>query len=109
MAMSIRERIREVAVLKVLGFTRQKILVFFVGEAVGVALAGGILGIAAANGLAYIVSNSPAAQMTGPLTVTGPTLVVALLVAAVVGLFSALVPAYRASELNIAEGLRHLG
>jgi putative ABC transport system permease protein len=109
MAMSIRERIREVAVLKVLGFTRRKILAFFVGEAVVIALAGGVLGIMAANGLVYMVSHSPAGQMTGPLSVTGPTLGVALLVATVVGFFSAVLPAYRASQLNIAEGLRHLG
>ena len=34
MAMSIRERTREVAVLKTLGFTRQTVLGLFVGEAV---------------------------------------------------------------------------
>jgi ABC-type antimicrobial peptide transport system permease subunit len=44
MAMSIRERTREVAVLKTLGFTRKTILSLFVGEAVTVALIGGILG-----------------------------------------------------------------
>jgi len=109
MAMSIRERIREVAVLKVLGFTRRKILVFFVGEAVAVALAGGILGIMAANALVAMVVNSPAGQALGQMSVTTPTLGVALLVASVVGLLSAVLPAYRASQLNISEGLRHLG
>ena len=44
MAMSIRERTREVAVLKTLGFTRQSILRLYVGEGVIVALAGGVLG-----------------------------------------------------------------
>ena len=34
MAMSIRERTREVAVLKTLGFTRKAVLALFVGEAV---------------------------------------------------------------------------
>ncbi len=44
MAMSIRERTREVAVLKTLGFTRQTILRLYLGEAVLVALIGGVLG-----------------------------------------------------------------
>jgi len=44
MAMSIRERTREVAVLKTLGFTRGTVLSIFVGEAVILALIGGIIG-----------------------------------------------------------------
>jgi ABC-type antimicrobial peptide transport system permease subunit len=38
-----------------------------------------------------------------------PTALVALTVAALVGLVSAFFPSYRAAKLNIAEGLRHLG
>src|SRR5207302_5347075 len=44
MAMSIRERTREVAVLKTLGFTRNSILGLFVGEAVSLSLIGGLIG-----------------------------------------------------------------
>ena len=44
MAMSIRERTREVAVLKTLGFTRNSILGLFVGEAVSLSLVGGLVG-----------------------------------------------------------------
>src|SRR5260370_38118971 len=55
MAMSIRERTREVAVLKTLGFTRQSILGLYIGEAVTVALAGGFIGI----GFAYVVVYAP--------------------------------------------------
>ncbi len=46
MAMSIRERTREVAVLKTLGFTRNSILGLFIGEAVSLSLIGGLLGFA---------------------------------------------------------------
>ena len=109
MAMSIRERIREVAVLKTLGFTRNGILALFVGEAVAVALIGGLLGILFAKGLIALVANSPQGGMLQYITVNVPTMGVALLVAAFVGFLSAFFPAYRASKLNIAEGLRHLG
>src|SRR5260370_34376751 len=44
MAMSIRERTREAAVLKTLGFTRGTILGLFIGETVAMATIGGDLG-----------------------------------------------------------------
>jgi len=44
MAMSTRERTREVAVLKTIGFTRGKILALYIGEAIVVAVIGGVLG-----------------------------------------------------------------
>ncbi len=42
MAMSVRSRTREVAVLKTLGFTRQRVLSIFVSESVALAVAGGV-------------------------------------------------------------------
>src|SRR2546428_1659408 len=61
MAMSIRERTREVAVLKTLGFTRQTVLGLFVGEAVVVALIGGVVGVIAGYGLMAMISHNPQA------------------------------------------------
>src|SRR5271165_4224728 len=45
MAMSVRSRTREVAVLKTLGFTRLRVLSIFISESVALALAGGVVGI----------------------------------------------------------------
>jgi ABC-type antimicrobial peptide transport system permease subunit len=45
----------------------------------------------------------------GGMKVTPPTLVLAIFVAGVVGLLSALFPAYHAAKLDIVEGLRYLG
>ena len=59
MAMSIRERTREVAVLKTLGFTRQTILRLYIGEAVIVALTGGVLGCLLAVGLVSALAHAP--------------------------------------------------
>src|SRR5205807_4279433 len=59
MAMSIRERTREVALLKTLGFTRGRILSLFVGEAVALSVAGGLLGVLIAAGLLEVVAHSP--------------------------------------------------
>ncbi|MGA8309113.1 MAG: FtsX-like permease family protein [Terriglobales bacterium] len=110
MAMSIRERTREVALLKTLGFTRRRVLAIFVGEAVSLAVLGGLLGVLAATGLGLAISRSSSAiGLPTKLTVTGPTMLLALLVAALVGFVSAFLPAYNASRMNIVEGLRHIG
>jgi putative ABC transport system permease protein len=110
MAMSVRSRTREVAVLKTLGFTRQKVLSLFVFEAVALALAGGTLGILGAAGLIQMLTHSSVAiGIPIDMKVTGPTMALSLLVAATVGFLSGYVPAHGASRINIVEGLRHIG
>jgi putative ABC transport system permease protein len=107
MAMSIRERTREVAVLKTLGFTRATVLSLFVGEAVILALVGGILGSLVAFVLG--IGAAQAGGFAGALQVKGTTMLVAWVVAALVGFISAIIPSYNASRLKIVEGLRHIG
>ncbi len=110
MAMSVRSRTSEVAVLKTLGFTKQRVLSLFVGESVALAMMGGVLGILAAVVLTLFLSKSPIALgVPAGFHVTPPTMLVALLVAAFVGLVSGSLPAYNASRTNIVEGLRHIG
>jgi putative ABC transport system permease protein len=95
--------------LKTIGFTRRAILAFFVGEAITLSFIGGVLGVSAAIGLVYAVAHSPQGGMLADISVTTPTLFAALFVAILVGFLSAVVPSYHASNLNIAEGLRHTG
>lgn len=111
MAMSIRERTREVAVLKTLGFRRQTILSLFIGEAVTIALIGGIVGSMVAFPLLWGLSHAP--QMGGLFLVAvrewryvAP---VSWVVAGVAGFLSAAIPAYAASRTGIVDGLRHIG
>jgi putative ABC transport system permease protein len=110
MAMSIRARTREVAVLKTLGFTRRRVLSMFVGEAVALSIAGGILGVLGATFLIRALTHSSVAiGIPTGMKVTIPTMCVSLLVAATVGFISGCLPAYTASRTNIVEGLRHIG
>jgi putative ABC transport system permease protein len=109
MAMSIRERTREVAVLKTLGFTRENILGLFVSEAVALSLAGGALGATLAFGLIYLATHSPQFVSFFSLRMTFGIWGVALATAGLVGLLSSAVPSYHASKINIVEGLRHIG
>jgi putative ABC transport system permease protein len=110
MAMSIRERTREVALLKTLGFTRRSVLGLFISEAITVAAIGGLLGAFAASALVWIMSKSPQGGLfLSNMHITAPTILVAVAVAGMVGLLSAFIPAFHASRLNIVEGLRHIG
>ncbi|HVN18978.1 MAG TPA: FtsX-like permease family protein [Dongiaceae bacterium] len=109
MAMSIRERTREVAVLKTLGFTRLSVLVLFVGEAVALSIIGGLIGICMGSGLIWVATHSPQFVSFFTLRVTVGIWVVAIATSALVGLLSALIPSYHASNVNIVDGLRHIG
>lgn len=108
MAMSIRERTREVAVLKTLGFTRQSVLGLFVSEGVSLAVAGGLIGVGLAYLLIYGVSQSPYMTFYN-LRVTPGMWAAAIFVSGLVGLVSSLIPSYTASQVNIVDGLRHIG
>jgi putative ABC transport system permease protein len=110
MGMSVRERTREVAVLRTLGFTRQRILALFLGESVSLALAGGGLGVMTAAAWLHLIGKSSLGiGIPAATKVKFATMVVAMAVAGLVGLASALIPSYRASQRNIVEGLRHIG
>jgi putative ABC transport system permease protein len=110
MAMSIRERTREVAVLKTLGFTRNAVLGLFVGEAVALSLAGGLLGALGAYGMIAAVSHAMQGMSFFPIVpVSIGSVLLAIMVAGVVGLLSAAIPSYHASQVNIVDGLRHIG
>jgi len=110
MAMSVRSRIREVAVLKTLGFTRQRVLSVFVSEAIALSVAGGLLGVL----VAIPVITAMTHRFIGlgiplDMKVKLPTAGLALLSAVILGVVSGYVPAYRASRMNIVDALRHVG
>ncbi len=111
MAMSVRERIGEVGVLKTLGFTNQAILGIIVGESITIALIGGVIGLVIANFLAIIVGKAGEAfmgQLHG-LSMTPGTVLFALGVAALTGLIGSIVPGWNAARTNIVDSLRYSG
>ncbi len=108
MAMSIRERTREVAVLRTLGFTRGSILRLLLSESIAIALIGGALGVLSATGVVLFMAR-PGIGLPLSMHMTAATALVVMLVAAFVGLVSGLIPSYRASNLGIVDALRYLG
>jgi putative ABC transport system permease protein len=106
MAMSVRERTREVGTLKALGFQRGTIARLFVTEALVVAVIGGLIGIGGTVLLFKSVDLSLYIPNFQSFVPTVSTLVAALLVSVLVGLGSVIYSAYRVSGMTIAEALR---
>lgn len=109
-AMAVRERTREVAVMKALGFTRRRLLGLLVGEAAVIAMAGGLLGAGGAK-LFYEVIDLAARSggMLSQFEVAWGTVALGALAATAIGIVSAAIPATHASGVSIAQGLRHVG
>jgi putative ABC transport system permease protein len=111
MAMSVRERIKEVGVLKTLGFTNDAILGMIIGEALAISLIGGAIGLLIASVLVVGVGKvgQTFVQQLHGLTLTPLTCLIALGVAAFIGLVSSFVPAWNAARTNILDSLRFSG
>jgi len=107
-AMSIRERTREVAVLRAMGFMPNMIIALFVGEAVTLCLLGWLLAGIAAHGLVHMIVhlNAPLAIF---VKIKAITLAASFALALAVGVLSAIIPSYRISHVSIVQGLRHIG
>jgi putative ABC transport system permease protein len=108
-AMAIRERVREIAVLKTVGFRRRAILALLLTESAGIALVGGLLGSVGARVVFQSVDSAWLSQgLLWKFLVTGETIAWALMIALAIGLVSAAIPAYRATRITVAEALRQV-
>jgi putative ABC transport system permease protein len=104
MALSIRERTREIGVLKTLGFSGPRILTMVLGESVLLALLGGIPGLIIAALIAIalrasLVQLAPAFAVSADIWAEGLALMLAL------GLITGAIPAVNAMRLKIATAL----
>jgi putative ABC transport system permease protein len=106
MAMSVRERLREVGILKTLGYTPGAILFIILGEAGVISVLGGIIGLAFASGLTSIVRRGPSfIQTMKTLSITPDVGALCLALAVVIGVVSSFVPALNASRTSILKSL----
>ena len=105
-AMSIRERRGEIAVMRSMGFPSRTILSLLLAESLLIGLIGGVIGCGSAY---FVLKAFSIGNVGGPLgSIRMPPVVLAetLVVAALIGLFSALVPASSAARRNIVDALR---
>lgn len=106
MAMTVRERTKEVGTLKAIGFKRGTITGLFLAEALLVATIGAAIGIGGAVLLFTSIDFGLIMPFFSAFVPTTQTLVAAFVLAILVGLISVVYSAYRVSGLTIAEALR---
>ncbi len=111
-SMSVRERIREVGIMKTLGYTPDAILGIILGESAVISLVGGVIGCLMAAFLCLGVRSSPAGNFSQGLkllSLTPPVALLCLAIALLIGVISSLIPAWGASRTSILESLRTTG
>ena len=108
MAMTTRERIGEYAVLKTLGYGSKALAALIFGESLLVTMLGCIVGIALTFPAASAFGSALAAYFPY-FHVETETLFLDAAAALMVGVLSALLPARRAIQIRIADGLRKVG
>jgi putative ABC transport system permease protein len=108
MAMSARERLREYAVLKTMGFRPRHLAGLILGESLLLALMGGLLGLSLTFPAVHLFKTQMG-QYFRVFPLTRLTLALGLGTALAVGILAALAPAWRASRVGIAAALRKVG
>lgn len=110
MAMSIRERTAELAIMRALGFRTRQVLGMLAAEALAISLTGGLIGcLTAGLLLALTAGYRVGGAMPIYIQLDAVTVVFTLLLAFAISLTSTLLPAWRASRLSIAQALRFVG
>ncbi len=107
MAISVRERTAELAVMKAIGYSGARVLIFILAESLVIALIGGLLGL----GLALLAVPALAKQLSGmlPTLILDPSILILGLVAALaVGIASGILPGLGAMRMRVVEAFRRV-
>ena len=107
MAISVRERVGELAVLKAIGFSDRWVLFFVLAEALTIAVIGGLLGL----GLALLAVPALGAALNGllPELILSPAILsLGLAAALLVGIVSGLLPGIGAMRMRVVDALRRV-
>ena len=107
MAISVRERTGELAVLKAIGFSDRKVLGFVLGESLVIAIVGGLFGLA----LALVAVPLLSRELSGivPVLILSPTILLTGFVAALfVGFISGFLPGFGAMRMRVVNALRRV-
>jgi putative ABC transport system permease protein len=109
MSMAVRERFRELAVLKALGFRRRELFAFILAESFGLAMVGALIG---AGGAYLLFTYGSIAAMTGGIfitfEVTPKILGIAVCIAAGLGIVASILPSISVAKTSVVDGLKTL-
>ena len=107
MWMSVLERTREIGVLRAVGWSRRRIVLMIVLEAGGLGLGACVLGSILGAALAWLTTFLPVSNLFVDPAYDAATFVLALVVALLLSVLGALMPAWRAARILPAEALRY--
>ncbi|MFZ4602728.1 MAG: ABC transporter permease [Caulobacterales bacterium] len=102
MVTAVRERTKEIGVMKTLGFTGPRVLRMVLGESVLLALWGAIAGVLAGAGMMKVLEK---VAPFGALDLQPPVVVIALALALALGLVTGLIPAIGALRMRIVDAM----
>ncbi|MFB6935278.1 ABC transporter permease [Streptomyces chartreusis] len=107
LALSVVERTREIGLLRAIGLARRQLRRMIRLESVVIAVFGAVLGLAL--GLVWGVCTQQVLALQGmtALAIPWPTIVAVVIGSAVVGVVAALLPALRASRMNVLAAIAH--
>jgi putative ABC transport system permease protein len=107
MAISVRERTAELAVLKAIGFTDRSVLFFVLSEALLIALFGGLIGLALAIFAVPLIATALNGLLPN-LILSYTILASGLAFALIVGAASGLLPGIGAMRMRVVDALRRV-
>jgi putative ABC transport system permease protein len=107
MAMTARERLSEYATLKALGFMPARVAALIMGEALLLAAIGGGLGILLTTPVVRAF-HAATVSVFAKMPLVPETFYLQAACTLVVGVVAGLIPAWRASQVKIVDGLRHV-
>ncbi|MBD0746512.1 ABC transporter permease [Streptomyces sp. CBMA152] len=101
LALSVVERTREIGLMRAIGLSRRQLRRMIRLESVVIALFGALLGLGLGMGWGTTAQKLLALEGMGVLDIPWPTIITVFVASAFVGLFAALVPAFRAGRMNV--------
>ncbi|MGJ5895602.1 ABC transporter permease [Streptomyces niveiscabiei] len=107
LALSVVERTREIGLLRAIGLARRQLRRMIRLESVVIAVFGAVLGLALGMVWGVCIQQVLALQGMGVLAIPWGTVVAVVVGSAVVGVVAALLPALRASRMNVLAAIAH--
>jgi len=106
MIMSVFTRIREIAILRVNGFSKTQIAGLIFGESGMVSMLGAVVGLMIGAGFLFVLKLIPALHGYVDVSIEPQVLLIVILLALVAGIAGALYPAAYAVRISAVEALR---
>ncbi|QIB45329.1 ABC transporter permease [Streptomyces aureoverticillatus] len=105
LALSVVERTREIGLMRAIGLSRRQLRRMIRMESVVIALFGALLGLGLGMGWGATAQKLLALEGLKVLEIPWPTIITVFIGSAFVGLFAALVPAFRAGRMNVLNAI----